>query len=74
MKLTSVRIPIDLHNRMQLYVTKEGMTIQGFMRKAIELYLMKLSTRTTVLNDQARLCTCVLDGECSCSSTHHVFE
>ena len=55
MKLTSVRIPEDLHDRMQLYVKKEGMTIQGFMRKAIELYLMKLSTRDALLEDQTWL-------------------
>ena len=52
MKLTSFRIPEDLHQRIKVYVAKEGMTMQGFLRKAIELYLMKLATRAGPLDGQ----------------------
>ena len=52
MKLTSFRIPEDLHQRIKVYVVKEGMTMQGFLRKAIELYLMKFATRTSPLDGQ----------------------
>ena len=55
MKLTSFRIPEELHARIKLYTAKEGMTMQGFIKKSIELYLMKLSTRTTPLPDQTRI-------------------
>ena len=52
MIMTSFRIPEDLHARIKVYIAKEGMTMQGFMRKAIELYLMKLATRTHTLPGQ----------------------
>ena len=52
MIMTSFRIPRALHERVKLYIAKEGMTMQGFMRKAIELYLMKLATRTHPLEGQ----------------------
>ena len=52
MIMTSFRIPRALHERVKLYIAKEGMTMQGFMRKAIELYLMKLATRTHTLPGQ----------------------
>jgi len=52
MIMTSFRIPEDLHSRIKVYIAKEGMTMQGFMRKAIELYLMKLATRTHPLPGQ----------------------
>ena len=62
MKMTSVRIPESLHARVKIYVAKEGMTLQGFMRKAIELYLQKLATRKDVLPGQiqahAASCRC----------------
>ena len=55
MKMTSFRIPEELHSRIKLYTQKEGMTVQGFMRKAIELYLMKLATRTSLLPGQTHV-------------------
>ena len=66
MKMTSVRLPEDLHDRIKVYVAKEGMTLQGFMRKAIELYLMKLSTRQFTLPGQVD--QVYLPAVCTCNS------
>lgn len=63
MKLTSFRLPSELHDRVKLYCKKEGMTMQGFMKNAIELYLMKLKMRPSLLDGQICLCG---KSPCSC--------
>lgn len=40
--LTSFRIEKKLHQKMKAIASREGMTMQGFMRKAVELLIDRI--------------------------------